>query len=170
MLEENSALATKCLAFCQTLITKGTAFTFSLNIGSSFSFNLDTKVKNPAPSVARKKVSPSTQRRNSLRKKAFLESKKVKSTGIQLVDANDTKLFCDLCEFSAMSRKCLNIHMEKYHNKLEQLVGNISMDSTLIENMDEETNIEPESETFELKINPPKHFATGNILKSYMRV
>ena len=44
------------------------------------------------------------------------------------------------------------------------------MDSTLIENMDEETNIEPESETFELKINPPKHFATGNIPKSHMRV
>ena len=112
------------MAFCQTLITKGTAFTFSLNIGSSFSFNLDTKVKNPAPSVARKKVSPSTQRRNTLRKKAFLESQKVKSTGIQLVDANDTKLFCGLCEFSAMSRKCLNIHMEKDHKKLEQLDGN----------------------------------------------
>ena len=167
MSEENWALATQCLAFCQTLITKGKAFTFSLNIGSSFSFNLDTKVKNPYPLVARNKVSPSTKRSNTLRKKTFLESKKEKSTDIQLAEANDAHISCEL---SATSRKCLNIHMAKYHNKFEQLDGNISMNSTLVENTDEETNLEPESKTFELKFNPSKHFATGNIPKSHMRV
>ena len=60
--------------------------------------------------------------------------------------------------------------MEKDHNKLEQLDGNMSMKSTLIENMDEETNIEPESETFVIKLNPSKHLAPGNIPKSYTRV
>ena len=43
--ETDSSLATKCLAFCQALSSQGKAFQFSLNIGSTFSFTLDTRCK-----------------------------------------------------------------------------------------------------------------------------
>ena len=84
-----------------------------------------------------------------------------------MAETNDAHISCDIFEFSATSGKCMNIHMAKNHNKLEKIDGNISM-NTLVENTEEETNLEPEPKTFELKFNPSKHFATGNIPKSHM--
>ena len=60
--ESGSALASKCLDLCQTLMGQGLAFKFSLTVGSSFTFaldtspSLDTKGKEPV----KKKPTPST--------------------------------------------------------------------------------------------------------------
>ena len=76
---EDSSLASQCLALCQTLASQGKAFTFSLKIDSTFSFSLDTresKASAPLPeALTRKKVSPSTKRRNSRRRAEFLRKK-----------------------------------------------------------------------------------------------
>ena len=74
MCEANSSLATKCLDFCQALSSQGVAFNFSLSIGSTFSFSLDTRGKAPMASGTKKK-SPSTLRRNARRRREFLEKK-----------------------------------------------------------------------------------------------
>ena len=39
------SMASKCLAFCQTLVSQGQVFNFSLSIGSDFTFSLDTRSK-----------------------------------------------------------------------------------------------------------------------------
>ena len=71
--ETDSSLATKCLAFCQALSSQGKAFQFSLNIGSTFSFTLDTRCKETL--ATKKKASPSTLRRNAKRREDFLKRK-----------------------------------------------------------------------------------------------
>ena len=68
-------LATKCLDFCQALSSQGVAFNFSLSIGSTFSFSLDTRGKASLSPGTKKKSSPSTLRRNARRRKKFLEKK-----------------------------------------------------------------------------------------------
>ena len=76
---EDSSLASQCLALCQTLASQGKAFTFSLKIDSTFSFNLDTRESRASTllseALTRKKVSPSTQRRNARRRAEFLKKK-----------------------------------------------------------------------------------------------
>ena len=126
--EVSSSLATQCLAFCQTLASQGQAFNYSLTLGTSFSFSLDTRVEAPVPQVTRKKkASPSTQRRNDRRQKLFLESKP---------GEENRKLFsCDVCDFSEKSRKDLNVHMNRQHKDLEQLDGNMSLNSTVVKDL-----------------------------------
>jgi len=69
-------LAYKCLEVCQALVAKGEPFKFSLSMGATLTFSLDTRGKEETPTpMARKKVSPSTMRRNARRKEAFLEKK-----------------------------------------------------------------------------------------------
>ena len=87
---EDSSLASQCLAFCHTLVSQGKAFTFSLKIdsNSTLSFSLDTKegkasVVSPE-ALTRKKMSPSTKRRNARRRAEFL--KKKQSSTVQKAD------------------------------------------------------------------------------------
>ena len=56
--EADSSLATQCLALCQSLTSQGMAFNFSLAIGSTFSFSVDTRSwsKESLLSKAKKKV------------------------------------------------------------------------------------------------------------------
>ena len=77
--EANSSLAIKCLDFCQALTSQGMEINFSLNIGSTFSFSLDTRPKGPMAldSKKKKKASPSTLRRNARRREDFLKKKNV---------------------------------------------------------------------------------------------
>ena len=83
---EDSSLASQCLVFCQALASQGKAFSFSLKIDSTFSFALDTRESQasaPLPeALTRKKVSPSTKRRNARRRAEFL--KKKQSSSVQL--------------------------------------------------------------------------------------
>ena len=72
-------LANKCLDFCQTLSSRGSAFKFSLTMGSNFSFSLDTNVLTSdiqVKYVPKKKPSPSTIRRNARRREMFLSKKR----------------------------------------------------------------------------------------------
>ena len=76
--ESDSSLASKCLDFCQALAGQGTVFNFSLSIGSTFSFSLDTRNKTLDTKVGpfkKKKPSPSTLRRNARRREEFLKKK-----------------------------------------------------------------------------------------------
>ena len=76
--EEETSLASQCLAFCQALASQGKAFKFSLAINSAFSFSLDTRDTREVPVSApetRKKSSPSTRRRNARRRAQFLKKK-----------------------------------------------------------------------------------------------
>ena len=79
--EKDVSLVSQCLAFCQTLVSQGRAVNLSLKICSSFIFSQDTKDNEKVPAAkAKKKVSPSTQRRNQRRRKEFLASKEALSS------------------------------------------------------------------------------------------
>ena len=72
---KDSSLASKCLDLCQALASQGQEFTFSVTIGSSFSFSLDTRKKSCDFKQPGKRSSPSTMRRNARRKEHFLKKK-----------------------------------------------------------------------------------------------
>ena len=75
--ESESALASKCLDLCQTLMSQGLAFKFSLTVGSSFAFSLDTSpsLDTKGKEPVKKKPKPSTLRRNARRRDEFLKKK-----------------------------------------------------------------------------------------------
>ena len=83
---EDSSLASQCLALCKKLVSQGKAFTFSLKINSNstLSFSLDNKEGKASAvspeALTRKKVSPSTKRRNARRRAEFLKKKQSTST------------------------------------------------------------------------------------------
>ena len=70
---EDALLASQCLDFCKTLA--GKSFSFSLKIGTNFSFSLDTRGEELLPSTKKKKQTPSTLRRNARRREQFLQTK-----------------------------------------------------------------------------------------------
>ena len=75
---EDTPLANKCFDFCKALASQGMAFSFSLTLGSNFSFSLETREMAPhsvCKDKAWKKKSPSTIRRNVRRREAFLQKK-----------------------------------------------------------------------------------------------
>ena len=71
----DSSLASQCMAFCQALASQGKDFSFSLTINSTFSFSLDTRENIVKSTLAKKRSSPSTQRRNARRRAEFLQKK-----------------------------------------------------------------------------------------------
>ena len=79
MEDKYATLATQCMEFCRHLDTKGKAFKFSVSIGSDFSFNLDTRGEATTSREVRKKLSPSSVKRNARRKQEFLKKKTVSS-------------------------------------------------------------------------------------------
>ena len=120
--ESDSSLAAKCLDFCQTLAGQGLAFNFSLSISSTFCFSLDTRKKGQALATngkTKKKSSPSTFRRNTRRKAAFLERKQNPTPVSSDVDvdppAAELPLKCDQCEYVAASEKGLRQHIRIKH-------------------------------------------------------
>ena len=79
--EEDAKLASKCLEFCQTLADKSLTFSFSLTIGSSFSFSVDTREKEVLVPQKKKKT-PSTLRRDARRREELLKKKFNASTEV----------------------------------------------------------------------------------------
>ena len=79
--EEDAKLASQCLDLCQTLAGKSLTFSFSLTIGSSFSFSVDTRGKEVLV-PHRKKKTPSTLRRDARRREELLKKKLNASTVI----------------------------------------------------------------------------------------
>ena len=128
--ECDASLTAKCLDICQTLATKGLAFSFSLKIGSSYTFSLESR-KMDVPKQ-RKKASPSTQRRNALRRQKFLESKEAENfskshsdeTEVAVASSAATENFnCDACDFIGESNISLRIHKNRMHKTIPQLDG-----------------------------------------------
>ena len=79
--EEDAMLVSQCLDFCQMLAGKSLSFSFSLTLGTSFSFSVDTMGKgDKVPQKKKKKPTPSTQRRNARRREEFLKKKVNAST------------------------------------------------------------------------------------------
>ena len=74
---EEAQLAAKCLDLCQMLAGKNLPFTFSLKVGTNFSFSVDTRGKGglSASIEKKKKPTPSALRRNARRREEFLNKK-----------------------------------------------------------------------------------------------
>ena len=136
--ETDSSLATQCLALCQSLTSQGMVFNFSLAIGSTFSFSLDTKSKETLPSKAKKKVSPSTLKRNMRRREEFLKKKFISSEAEKSEpdkEASPGATFqCDQCDnVFRNEKKGLKIHKGKACKTVSpvQKVQMSSFDSSL---------------------------------------
>ena len=134
--ETDSSLATKCLALCQALTSQGMVFNFSLNIGSTFSFSLDTKSKEVLSSKVKKKASPSTLRRNMRRREEFFNKKKSEASEAEKSEsdkeASQPATFpCDQCDNVFKSEKGLKIHIGKGHKTVEK-IRRSSSDPSLI--------------------------------------
>ena len=78
MSEDNSDLASQCMAFCQALASKVQTFSFTLNVGS-FLISLATR-GDGSLTRSKKKKSLSTLRRNARRRAEFLNKKPEPST------------------------------------------------------------------------------------------
>ena len=116
------SMASKCLAFCQTLVSQGQVFNFSLLIGSDFTFSLDTRSK-ASESQRKKKPSPSTIRRNARRRAEFMAKKqqipqsRISNDGEAV--QTSTVFPCDQCDYLGASEKGLKQHARMKHKKAE---------------------------------------------------
>ena len=113
-----SSLLSKCLDLCQALCSQGQAFNFSVTIGQDFTFSMDTRSKELSPAnVVKKKASPSTMRRNALRRQEFLKKKRSPSSKNSCeVEAVSDAPSCDQCDYKAASEKGLKQHKRMKHN------------------------------------------------------
>ena len=77
MSDINSCLASQCMEFTKHMVGKGMAFKFSLSLPTGFNFSMDFNQEKMVPVSTRgtKKQSPSTLKRNNLRKKTFFAKK-----------------------------------------------------------------------------------------------
>ena len=135
--EDNAALLSQCLDFCQTLAAKSLTFSFTLSLGNSFSLSLDSRGKEAlAFKGKRKKKTPSALKRDARRREKFLNKKLEDSTvdnslqskdiseeetvGKQVAEkALDEKAFkCDQCDTIFKSENGLKIHVGKTHKKV----------------------------------------------------
>ena len=124
--ETNSSLTTQCLDFCQALAGQGKVFKFSITIGSSFTFSLDTKEgKATLPPRILKRKSPSTMKRNAKRREDFLSKKSTleSSSVVTGLESNQQPLKpceafqCDQCDASFKTVNGLKIHKGKTHKE-----------------------------------------------------
>ena len=68
--DEDSSLVSKCLELTKHLANQGKGFKFSLSLPSGFSFSLDMSNEKTSSRIPeKKKISPSTLRRNLQRRK-----------------------------------------------------------------------------------------------------
>ena len=119
---------------------------FLSQVGSSFAFSLDTKDSEKVPaSKARKKLSPSTQKRNERRRKEFLASKEASSPVEKTLNVESThlasvlelqettsgedvnaKVSCDICGHETKTANGIKLHKQKKH-QVDQIDGNSSI-------------------------------------------
>ena len=116
----DTPLLSKCLEFCQALANQGQVFNFSVAIGPTFTFSLDTRSKAMVNQVVKKKKpSPSTLRRNAKRREQFLAKKQQKSVPLTSSDPTAVEPKCDLCDYVAASEKGLRQHIRMKHKDLQ---------------------------------------------------
>ena len=117
--EADCSLASKCMDFCQALASRGLPFHFTLNMGSTFTFSLDTKEsKANLPSGTKRRKSPSTLRRNAKRREEFLAKKStLESSGLKSNRKKCEAYQCDQCDSSFKTVNGLKIHKGKSHKE-----------------------------------------------------
>ena len=159
--ETDNSLAIQCMEFTKHLASEGKCFKFSLSLPSGFDFSLDVTQEKLAPSkiIERKKQSPSTLKRNALRKKTFLQKKNLdKSPGPKLVDiqiqSEDKMIKCNQCDSKFKSNTRLEIHMREQHSQeltCDECDFTVNTANSMEEHMIEKHRIEQidgNSETF----------------------
>ena len=121
--EANSSLISKCMDFCQALASKGQEFHFSLAMGPSFTFSLDTRGKATMGPEGKKKKSPSTMRRNARRREEFIAKKDQTLPTVihQVEEAVISSFTCEQCEYTNVSEKGLRQHTRMKHGKAQLL-------------------------------------------------
>ena len=78
-----------------------------------------------------------------VRRQTFLEFKKklIQNTESKSSEDSKTSLSSDNCQFVTKSKKYLKIHILKQHERLEQIDGNISLNSTIKEVVEDTVTI-----------------------------
>ena len=134
-MSDEISMASQCMAFCQTLASQGKAFSFPLKIGESFSFSLDTKesISAHVPVPKTRKLSPSTMKRNALRRQKFLESKNKASANIEAVATPADKsvvekplVSCEECGHTTQTTGGMKLHIKNKHS-ISEVDGNTSL-------------------------------------------
>ena len=122
--EMNSSLVSQCMDFTKHLAKQGSDFKFSLSLPTGFNFSMDFSQDKLTQSrmPEKKKLSPSTLKRNSLRKKLFLEKKaKEKQAGILPAgspgQSTEVTFKCDHCEAVFEYKNTLDKHIDETHTK-----------------------------------------------------
>ena len=77
--DSEESLVSKCLEFSKMLADKSMPFSFSLTVGTKFSFSVEARGKEALPSPKKRKT-PSTLRRNARRREEFLQKKLASTT------------------------------------------------------------------------------------------
>ena len=123
MSESDSSLVSKCMEYTMQLANQGKGFKFSLSLPSGFDFSLDyTQGETASKIPEKKKKSPSTLRRNSQRRKTFLDRKaNDKQAEEQLLHRPPTslnsKIKCDKCEEMFGDSDCMRKHTVDKHKE-----------------------------------------------------
>ena len=122
-IETGHSLAIQCMELTKHLANQGRSFKFSLSLQSGFTFSLDVTQEQLSPSsVERKKPSPSTLKRNALRKKTFLQKKNMEKLAgsqqneIQISPA-DKMIECNQCDNRFECNNTLEHHMKENHSQ-----------------------------------------------------
>ena len=129
--DSEAALGLKFLDVCQELTNKGILFTCTLTSGSTLNLSLDTRGKEKKEEsitpLARRKQSPSSLKRNALRKKMFFFYRKKnleKHADPQLVDSqiqpgDEMKKFkCNECDNEFKCNNTLKMHIIEVHSQM----------------------------------------------------
>ena len=141
--------------------SQGQVFNFSLSVGPTFSFSLDT-TRSKAPRT-KKKHRPSTLRRNAKRREEFKAKKQQNfptSTGVLLPSPEKEKRpLCDLCDYKAASENGLKTHKRMKHKEVLRSSHKGSMDvaiSSLLDVNREEPCLDSGAEMEREEPTPPR--------------
>ena len=152
----DTPLLSKCLEFCQALANQGQVFNFSVAIGPTFTFSLDTRSKAVVNQVVKKKKpSPSTLRRNAKRRELYLAKKRQKSVPPTSSAPTAVEPKCDQCEYVAASEKGLRQHIRMKHKEprpAERIRSPFSQPPLVVSPIKEQRRVEVSSTREE---NPP---------------
>ena len=120
VVEVNSTLASKCMDFSQALASQGQVFNFSLSVGPTFSFSLDTTRSKALRT--KKKPSPLMLRRNPRRREDFKAKKQQSSptstSALLPSPEKEKRPLCDLCDYKAASEQGLKTHKRMKHKEV----------------------------------------------------
>ena len=154
--EVDSSLLSQCLDFCQALASQGHAFNLSVAIGASFTFSLDTRSKDVASQVTKKKASPSTLWRNTKRREEYQLGKQRRSSPRSSGDpASAAENVCEQFEYVAASEKGLRQHIRMKHKEprsAERIRSTFSQLPLVVSPIKEQRRVELSSTREE---NPP---------------